>query len=254
MNVWRCWRTTRWVIGIYLLLLGYAVWRSIENGHVNIYRPFSNEASVWLQLSLISHFTAVAAWILGGLSLGRELADNSGAVLLSRPRSRSYFVWSETALVWAELLALIGLTSGLYLAAIRYQLFTFVTSHQPFPSAPLIAATHTQMEPIAAPLILLSMFLYTGLVYSVTYLAVVSLRRNTVGLVAAVGIFALYQWLSVKTAFFIDLPGWMLNPFTRTLQYHLAPHLISSIAIRIGIILLLTYASQFVLERVEIQA
>lgn len=236
MNVWRCWRTTRWVVAIYLLLLGYAVWRSIENGHVDIYRPFSSEASVWLQLSLISHFTAVAAWILGGLSLGRELAESSGAFLLTRPRSRAYFVWSETALAWAELLALVGLTAGLYMAAIRVQLFTFVTSHQPFPSAPLIKVTQTQMGPIAVPLILLSMFLYTGLVYSVTYLTVILLRRNTVGLVAAVGIFALYYWLSSKTAHLIDLPSWIMNPFTLTLHYQLAPHLVSSIAIRFGTI------------------
>ncbi len=73
-------------------------------------------------------------------------------------------------------------------------------------------------------------------------------------MISAVGIFALYDWIGKKASDLFELPSWMLDPFAETFQYQLAPHLVMSIAIRIGIILLLTYASQFVLERVEIRA
>ncbi len=248
MNVWRCWRTTRWVIAIYLLLLGYAVWRAIEDGPAEIVGVFSKETVVWIHVSIISKFIAVTAWILGALSIGRELADNSGAFLLTRPRSRAYFIWSETGLALAELLGIIALTVGLYFAAIHFQLFNLIIARHG------IAVPTPPMKATAAPLILLCAFLYAGLVYSVTYFMTTLVRRNTIGLISAVGIFALYDWIGKKTAGLFDLPNWMLDPFAETFQYQLAPHLGASIAIRIGVILLLTYVSQFVLERAEIRA
>ena len=255
MNVWRCWRTTRWVVAIYLFLLGYAALESVRKGPIEIFRPFSIEASTWMQLSMISRFTAAAAWALGGVCIGRELADGSGAFLLTRPRPRSYFVWTESGLVFAELCVIASMTMGLYLAALHFHLYTFVTSGPlSVPTAPLVAAPATQMAAIAAPLILLSAVLYIALVYSVTYFTTVLLRRNSMGLIAAAGVFALYELLYEKASPVMSLPNWMLDPFTQTLRFQLAPHLLTSILMRIGIILLITYASQMVLERIEIRA
>ena len=152
MNVWRCWRTTRWVIAIYLLLLSYAVWRAVVRGHMDLFGVFSKEFVVWVYISMISRFIAATAWILGALSIGRELADSSGAFLLTRPRSRAYFIWSETGLALAELLAISAVTIGLYFAAIHFQLFSLIIAkHGIAVPTPPITAT-------AAPLILLCAF------------------------------------------------------------------------------------------------
>jgi hypothetical protein len=248
MNVWRCWRTTRWVVATYLMLLGFAAWKSIEHGHTYLPGVFSKESVIWIHVALISKFIAATAWVLGALSIGRDLSDNSGPFLLTRPRSRAYFVWSESGLALAELFGISAMTVGLYFAAIHFQLFTLLIARQG------IAVATAPIASIAAPLVLLSAFLYAGLVYSVTYLMTALVRRNTIGLISAVGVFALYDWLSKKTSSFFALPDWMLDPFAQTFQYQLAPHLAASIAIRIGIILLLTYLSQFILERVEIRA
>jgi len=119
MYFWKFWRDTRRGVFIYLglLLLGAILWlagmyRANRFGHI------SGDATVLWMLEIgvtfaVSYMCAlVMAFITGNNNVGADIGKSTGDFLLTRPRSRAYFVWAGWAAGIAELFALITFTAA----------------------------------------------------------------------------------------------------------------------------------------------
>jgi hypothetical protein len=255
MYFWKCWRNTRLIVVLYVLYLAFMVYvLRHDTPYINL--PVSNEEAAWQHIGGSTILIGLAAWMLGNVGIGRDIADGSGAFLLSRPRSRRFFVWSDTTVAVAELLGMIVLPVALFVASLHFRLIGFIASGEG-------AALHSkqisyQLASSAGPLIVLTMLLFAALVYGVTYLCTILVRRSSVGIVLSVCIFISYAWLRSELRQWpghhtFQFPSWMLNPFVATSRnFQLAPHLAISLLARGAIVLLLVFAAQLCLEREEI--
>lgn len=253
MYLYKCWRSTRLIVAIYLVVLGLIGWGIIRHAPA-----VSTEATAWPYIAISTALLGFVAWILGSIGVGRDIANGSGPFLLSRPRPRKFFVWSDSAVAMAELLTLSLLTVGLLLAAVYLQHVRFGVPENwsDLSGAP----AGSQLSHMIAPLISLSMLIYAGLVYSVTYFCTTLVRRVGGGIFLSAAVFILYGWVQKEAPawaapFRLSLPRWSFDPFVQYgKEFQLAPHLVSIILLRVAVILLFVFASQIVLERVEIRA
>jgi ABC-type transport system involved in multi-copper enzyme maturation permease subunit len=102
MYLWKCWRDTRLSFFIYLTLSVAAAlfWLVAANPHTHkIAMKASPSETLWLlfvvgAVIFGAIFAGAIGITLGSRNIGADLATGSAEFLLTRPRSRQYFVWA----------------------------------------------------------------------------------------------------------------------------------------------------------------
>src|SRR5512140_3312309 len=123
MYFWKCWRDTRARFFV-MVLVGAAVAIGIGQGdhlewarQLNAYRglpPPEVVRTFWLAaieslLTLGGFFAVMTGTLLGVGGIGEEFERGTALFLLSRARSRRYFVWTSALLGSLQALAFAGL-------------------------------------------------------------------------------------------------------------------------------------------------
>ncbi|HKN26266.1 MAG TPA: hypothetical protein VJX72_15565 [Candidatus Acidoferrum sp.] len=129
MYFWKCWRDTRRAFSIYLILAvgGTLLWfmgmsHELLRGSVRA----APEEALWFLvvsggLAFGLPFAAVMGLGLGSRSVGTEVGGEGGDFLMTRPRSRKYFVWVGWTVGLAEIAILLAVTALVALAALYYE-------------------------------------------------------------------------------------------------------------------------------------
>jgi hypothetical protein len=192
-------------------------------------------------------------WLLGSIGIGKNLGEDGGSFLLTRPRTRAWFIWRDWAygMVWitgvtavSEALLsvfcrLIIQSAGIHPAAIAFPL-----SGQSVPLLPMAVLTAA------------GVWLFAGLVYSFTYFSTIVARRSS-GVILGAGSFVGYLVLRALIAHYfpaVQLPSPFLGlfDFQNNQVYGLSNHLALWITVRALVVLLFPVAAQIVLSRAEI--
>ena len=258
MYLWRCWINSRPVLAIYLLIVALISWGVLRHG--TYYLPYSSEIEVSVFYFLFGNFTllGLAAWILGSLGIGRDIADGSGAFLFTRPRSRYAFVWSDSLVAIGELVVLILISMGVFILSVHMKLIRF-SAPPPFWLRLHPHAAGPNLTLWGIPVFAVCMLLFAALVYSITYLLTVLIRRTGMAIFISAAFLLVYSMLDPRVQswhwpYNILLPNLMLNPIDHTGRALLVPHLGLSIFLRVCVIVALLFVAQVVVERIDIQA
>jgi ABC-type transport system involved in multi-copper enzyme maturation permease subunit len=228
MYFWKCWRDTRAFFLVFAFIASAAlpVAGAVGVG-ANLIGGFG--ATVVVPTTLFILF--VMALGLGTISAIQEFTDKTAHFLFTKPRTRTYFVWSSWAVGCAELMVI-----GLLTLSVGW----LTTAH--YSKSPLrsVLITSIPKQDIAR------LFIYALFIYSLTYCLTAVLRNGLKGLGASIGSLAGYQGL----AFAIHLK-WNVTPPILPLPIGSLPPLISNLVWIFGA-LLFVVAAQLAVERAEI--
>lgn len=193
MYLWKFWRDTRRGVFIYLASLagGAVLWllglhKAMQPGGVS-----GGPGMVWMMevgvTFAFAYFCAlVMAFVTGNNNVGSDIGKGTGDFLITRPRSRAYFVWTAWIAGVVELAALIFTTIVVVFATnvlVTGAVWRQVTS--PLHSA---IADKGQSGALDVPLMLATIALTAAVVYSLTYFLSVVLRSGQRGVVWSIAI------------------------------------------------------------------
>jgi hypothetical protein len=191
-------------------------------------------------------------WLAAGIGAGKNLGDESGSFLFTRPRRRAWFLWNDWGYAMAQI-ALIILLSNLMIGSLLAHFL--VAAHWP---GSLLLRPDGAPIPVFIIMLLISIgvLLFAGLIYGVTYLSTLLIQRSA-GVMLGAGILVGYEILrGLMHHYFpsVHLPDLILGLFAFP-HYSfngLSDHLGIAIATRTVVMLLFPLAAQVVLERSEI--
>jgi hypothetical protein len=263
MYLWKYWRESRIVfsismlgIAVLALLIFRAVWHiEIDSAHFG--KPGEGDMAKFLVVSLYMQVPIFAflAWVMGSFGVGKNLGEDSGSYLLTRPRQRRWLLWRDWGfgflqLVWAAVLVnlllghlvhrLSGAGGGPFNGAIA-----FGEMSRPIPLIAVIGLNF------------LTIVLFAGLIFGVTYFSTIAMKHAR-GVMLGAGILLGYLILGavVKHYWSVDLPGLLLQEFDLPPlsgnSMGLSGHLGLAVAIHAAVMLLFPVAAQVILERSEI--
>ena len=250
MYLWKYWRESRITFAVGLVLVGLLFWAVLKipvGSLVGGNRDPGNPSEIYLFVAAILMLPlAFFALKFGSFGVGRDLGADSGSFLLSRPRTRAFFVWSDWGYGMAQLLLLI-VAANLVLALAVHRAAS--------DSGPIILS--------GAPVSFLSIFclhctsglLLAGLFFGLTYFASVLARGH--GVLLAIGVVLVYliakevvkyKWPS------ITLPDLSLTEFSLTPEGppSFADHLGLEIALRSALALAFPVAAQMLLQQRDV--
>lgn len=207
MFIWKCWYDTRKFFFVFLALfplLAPALVLFVANrtGQWSWGQPLTPEigqriSQVNLSLGFLLGF--FAGFSLAAAGIGQEFKNGTLEHLLTRPRSRRYFIWTSWAVGIAELFMM-------------FTLGTLATSGYLFLTGGTVDTWQMLMLP---PLLLIPAAVFYGLVYLLGILLRGSIHTG----VAGVGVLILYGLLGVALNYYwqIELPNlyvlfnWVIN-------------------------------------------
>ena len=254
MYLWKCWRDTRVVLAASLLCIGalfvFVMRQNLVLDRRTLRVPSKHISG--LLLSVQAFPLSFVAWLLGFFGVGRDLGERSGSYLFTRPRSRAYFVWCDWGVGMAVLLPIVAFLALLFGALLHRIL---VALGDPLHGSVVIAGSPVTLTFIVW-LNFVAAFLIAGLVFSLTYFSTV-VMKHAKGIIYGAGVLVGYIFLEQVVPHYwpgIHLPTLMLQEF---IQSHrnvtgISDHLGISVAIRAAIILLFPIATQFVLQKADI--
>jgi hypothetical protein len=191
-------------------------------------------------------------WLAAGIGVGKNLGDDSGSFLFTRPRRRAWFVWNDWGYAMAQI-AIIIVAANLMLGFLLGRIFAIMHS----PGA-------VQLTPESAPiplsilmtLISIGVLLFAGLIYGFTYLCTILIKRTS-GVMLGAGVLFAYAVIRGLLGYYYPsfrLPDLIPNLFAinRHSFSGLSDHLGLSLAIRAAVVLALPVATQAILDRSEI--
>ena len=248
MYLLKSWRDARLSVAIFAVPLLFVMYQLLRHAPDNIVTD-SQASPEWLLtrgLSVAGILLLFVGWSLGGDGVGHDIAEDRGAFMLTRPRLRRFFVWSDSGFSFGLMAAL---ASGLML------LFVLLAIVHVIEFAPGVS-----LSPLAFLLIPLSGVVFAGLIYAVTYLCTMLIPLDKTARVISVAVLLAYAYLHVKafrewggiTRYFF--PSWWVDPFPYRLSSAVAPHVWLELGGRVIAILVLLMIAQLVLERREIRA
>jgi hypothetical protein len=253
MYLWKYWRESRIAFSVALLVI-IGVFFNTFREHI---RSVPDMRQLPMFLALLLYFQMVPlgflGWLMGSIGAGRDLGEKNGSFLFTRPRRRGYFVWSDWACGLAQLLPLVMLSNFVvWFQAHRLLLMTGDPLHG---RIPLTNGTTASLAVIVS-LSCIIVFLLVALVFSLTYFSTVAFKHAR-GIIFAAGVLIAYPILAMRIKHYwpaIHMPDLFLQQFTfaRGQVYSLTDHLGLSMAIRAGVVLLLPFAAQVVLEKTDI--
>jgi hypothetical protein len=253
MYLWKCWRDTRVVLAASLLCIGVLLALVLRQNLVLDHGPFENLPTILPFLLALQAFPlSFVAWLLAFFGIGRDLGERSGSYLFTRPRSRAYFVWCDWGVGMAVLLpivAFLALVFGALLHRIIVALGDPLHGSVVISGRPVTLAYLVWLNFVAA-------FLLAGLVFSLTYFSTV-LLKHAKGLIYGAGVLVGYLFLEQVVPHYwpgFHLPTLVLREFTQSHRNvtGFSNDLGISVAIRAAIILLFPLATQFVLQKADI--
>jgi hypothetical protein len=253
MYLWKCWRDTRVVLAASLLCIGALFVFVLRQNLVLDRGPFEYLPNIFPVLLGVQAFPlSFVAWLLGFFGVGRDLGERSGSYLFTRPRSRAYFVWCDWGVGMAVLLPIVAFLALLFGALLRR---IIVALGDPLHGSVMIAGSPVTLTFIVW-LNFVAAFLLAALVFSLTYFSTV-LVKHAKGLIYGAGVLVGYIFLEQVVPHYwpgIHLPTLVLQAF---IQSHrnvtgISNHVGVSVAIRAAIILLFPFATQFVLQKTDI--
>jgi hypothetical protein len=253
MYLWKCWRDTRVVLAASLLCIAALFVFGLRQNLVLDHGPFEYLPNIFPFLLSVQAFPlSFVAWLLGFFGVGRDLGERSGSYLFTRPRSRAYFVWCDWGVGMAVLLpivAFLALVFGALLHRIIVALGDPLHGSVVISGRPVTLAYLVWLNFVAA-------FLLAGLVFSLTYFSTV-LVKHAKGLIYGAGVLVGYLFLEQVVPHYwpgIHLPTLVLQEFIHSHRNvtGISNHLGVSVTIRAAIILLFPLATQFVLQKMDI--
>jgi hypothetical protein len=248
MYLSKSWREARLSVAIFAVPFVFEIYNLLRHAPAVI-GPSKSESIEWMLTRFVSIsgiLLLFVGWSLGGDGIGQDIAEDRGAFMLTRPRTRRFFVWADSGfslglmavLAWATML-LFELVSVLHI--IEFQ-----------PARPRPAALTFVLIPLCG-------LVFAGLVYGVTYLCTMLIPRHNTARIISVAVLIGYTYLHFKSRVWEGVahnlfPGWWVDPFPYPYSAAAAPHVWLELGARVLAIVVLLLAAQFVLERREIRA
>jgi hypothetical protein len=263
MYLWKYWRESRGVLifaGVLLILLAVL----IVQAEIKIAHPgrvhFNTEdfpqfggffvAALYVQSAVL----AFVAWLMGGVGVGRNLGDECGSYLLTRPRPRSWFLWHDWLYGMAEIAVIIAATNLLIWQLGHYIMMQF---HDPLHGRVAFHGGGGEYPlSLLMGLIFVCVLIFCGLVFSVTYFSTIVVKHAR-GVVLGAGLLAGYVALGMVVKHYwpsVELPHMIPTPFAFD-SHHLQGLSDSfglSIAAHALVVLAFPVVAQLVLERADI--
>jgi ABC-type transport system involved in multi-copper enzyme maturation permease subunit len=269
MYLWKCWRDTRLSFLIYLTISVAAtvLWLFGTSSRA---RPIAIEAwpteNLWFLFVIGAMvfgaiFAGAIGITLGSRNIGTDLATGSAEFLLTRPRSRRYLVWASWGVGIAEILALIGITALVALAALYFQGgsvwrdISVVASAMPQDRSSAMRSDLPRLllAAVRVPLLVASIVLTTAVLYGLTYLLTVLTRSGQRAIAYSLAIVLVYsmvgsastRWMgiSLPTLAFYLVDSHAQQPWHFSPTVQLALWSICAIAFPL--------AAQFMLDKAE---
>lgn len=127
-------------------------------------------------------------WLIAGIGVGKNLGEESGSFLLTRPRRRAWFLWNDWGYAMAQITAIVVL-ANLMIGFLIAHILTVL--HR---STSIQLADTGQPMSLAAIMVLVSVgvVLFAGLIYGLTYFSTIIIRRAS-GVMLGAGIIVLYE-------------------------------------------------------------
>jgi hypothetical protein len=252
------WRESRIIsviaaLGLALLLFGVIkATLKIGDGHLEGNDPRAFPMMFVALFYVEAVLVAFWGWLAGSIGTGKNLGEESGSFIFTRPRRRAWFLWNDWGFGMAQL-ALILLLANLIIGFFLEHLKTLMHI-----SGGVQLTPYSNPIPMLALLFLVGLgaLLFSGLVYSVTYFSTIVLQRMS-GVLLGAGILVGYIVLRLVIAHYypsIQLPNPIPSLFN--LDHHafngLSDHLGLSLAVRAVVMLAFPVAAQVILDRAEI--
>ena len=247
MYLLKSWREARLSVAIFAVPIVFILYNLLRHAPAQM-ATTSHASTEWLAtrgLSISGVLLLFVAWSLGGDGIGQDIAEDRGAFMLTRPRTRRFFVWSDSGFSFGLMAALAwGMT-------LLFALMILVHVIELPPGMSL--------SPLVLLLIPLSGLVFAGLIYGVTYLCTMLIPRHNTARIISVAVLIGYTYLHFKSRGWEGVahnlfPGWWVDPFPYQYSSAAAPHVWLELGARVIAIVVLLLAAQFVLERREIRA
>lgn len=191
-------------------------------------------------------------WLSAGIGVGKNLGEDSGSFLLTRPRRRAWFLWSDWGYTMAQIAIIVAVTNLIFLFSIDRVLVLF---HVPA-AIPIDASGGTVSVAALMLFVSIGVLLVAGLIYGISYFSTILIQRTT-GVMLGAGILLAYFILrAVLHHYFpsVHLPGFVMNvfDFSRQESPQLSGNFAAGIIARTLVMLAFPFAAQLILDRAEI--
>jgi hypothetical protein len=248
MYLWKGWRDARLSVAIFVVPFVFEIYNLLRHAPAVI-GPSQSQSIEWM----LTHFVSISGilllfvgWSLGGDGIGQDIAEDQGAFMLTRPRTRRFFVWSDSGFSFGLMAVLAWATMLLFELVSLLHIIVFQ------PPRPRPAALTFVLIPLCG-------VVFAGLVYGVTYLCTMLIPRHNTARVISVAVLIGYTYLHFKSLGWEGVahnlfPSWWVDPFPYRFSSAVAPHVWLELGGRVVAIVVLLLAAQFVLERREIRA
>jgi ABC-type transport system involved in multi-copper enzyme maturation permease subunit len=190
MYFWKYWRDTRRGVFIYIgLLVSFAAVWLIGMYRVNRIDHIGGDAAINWAMDLgvafaLSYMCALVMGLTTGTnSAGADIGRGTGDFLLTRPRSRRYFVWAGWVTGIVELFGLISFTALLSLAGT-----TFATGPVWRQSSDPGHFQFDGQQILNLPLILAMVLLTAAVIFGLTYFCTILFRSGQRGLISSLAV------------------------------------------------------------------
>jgi len=254
MYAWKCWRDTRRIFLIYLALLlviGTACLTTMFFA-MRSQPAVASPEKLWTMgvgvPTFVGYLCAVVmAFAIGSHNVGADIGKGSADFLLTRPRTRRYFVWTGWAVGLAEVLLLVVVS-----AAVTLTVFTIVIGpvwrRLPSPMHVMVEGHVLEVPALFVPVVLTAVVLY-----GLTYFLTVVFRSGQRGVLASLATVFAYFFVSamLRSLAGVALPG--IKIFAGDGQQMLPLHALG-VPITGWLLVALAFpvASQFVLNRYQV--
>jgi ABC-type transport system involved in multi-copper enzyme maturation permease subunit len=254
MYLWKYWRDTRRGVFVYLgvliwivLFWMYAIYRANRLHNIGGDPLILWAMMVGVTFSFVYLCAIVMGLILGTSNVGADFAKGTAEFLLTRSRSRRYFVWTGWLTGMAELLSLMIVTGFIVVGA------TAFATGPVWRRVPSPIRFQVDQDFIDIPKMVLAAVLMAALVFGLTYFMSVLLKSSQRGVIASLGILTAYQAVNVilKDWARISLPSLdLMERAYASETWHLSPQVVMLFWAVLA--LAFPFAAQVALDRKDI--
>jgi hypothetical protein len=265
MYLWKYWRESRILFGMSMLGIAVLAWLVLKGTwHISLGQSDSGMpdprrdipkilmASLYLQVPV----SAFLAWVMGSFGVGRNLGEDSGSYLLTRPRRRYWFLWRDWGFGFLQLVFVIVLANLL----IGYLVHRLLGAGGGPLNGSVMLRDVVSPVPLAVVtgLNCLAMIAFAGLIFGITYFSTICMKHAR-GVMLGAGIVLGYLILSAVVRHYwpaIELPNLLMRVFQTSPvsnePVNLSEHAGLTLAVRAVVMMLFPVGAQMILERSEI--
>lgn len=190
-------------------------------------------------------------WLSAGIGVGKNLGEDSGSYLLTRPHSRAWFLWSDWGYTMAQIAVITAVTNLIFLFSMDH---VFALMHVPA-AIPVDSGSATLSIAFLMLLVSIGVLLCAGLIYGLSYFSTILIRRTS-GVMLGAGILLAYFISGAVLHHYqpaVHFPNLVMNVFAFAHHHpHLSGGLTVQIAARAAVVLAFPFAAQLLLNYAEI--